>query len=149
MTLGTVLFMQGCTSASAESLIPAPRFAIVFDSGRALDLRRNSRATGGHPSVPTDTMYVNQSESVEGLGAFADVNWPATAKLLFSGGTRWDQTNFTAIDHFFGDGQDNSGSRNMIATTGHLGGSYVFSNTFTTYVTWSTAFETPMDRAAS
>ena len=25
MTLGTVLFMQGCTSASAESLTPAPQ----------------------------------------------------------------------------------------------------------------------------
>lgn len=121
----------------------APRLAAGFDIERALDLRRNSRATGGHPSVPTDTIYVNQSESVEGLGAFADINWPATSKLLFSGGTRWDQTNFTVIDHFFGDHQDNSGSRNMIATTGHLGGSYVFTDAFTTYVTWSTAFETP------
>jgi iron complex outermembrane receptor protein len=121
----------------------APRLATGFDIERALDLRRNSRATGGHPSVPTDTMFVNQSESVEGLGAFAEVNWPATGKLLFSGGTRWDQTNFAVIDHFLGDGQNNSGSRNMIATTGHLGGSYVFSRAFTTYVTWSTAFETP------
>jgi serine/threonine protein kinase/outer membrane receptor protein involved in Fe transport len=121
----------------------APRLATGFDIERALDLRRNSRATGGHPSVPTDTIYVNQSESVEGLGAFADVDWPATTKLLFSGGARWDQTNFNVIDHFFGDHQDNSGVRNMIATTGHFGGSYVFAPEFTTYLTWSTAFETP------
>jgi serine/threonine protein kinase/outer membrane receptor protein involved in Fe transport len=121
----------------------APRLSAGFDIERALDLRRNSRATGGHPSVATDTAYVNQSESVEGLGAFAQVEWPVTSKLLFSGGGRWDQTNFNVIDHFFGDHQDNSGSRAMIATTGHLGGSYVFAPAFTTYVTWSTAFETP------
>jgi iron complex outermembrane recepter protein len=121
----------------------APRLSTGFDIERALDLRRNSRATGGHPSVPTDTIYVNQSESVEGVGAFAQVDWPVTSKLLFSGGGRWDETDFNVIDHFFGDHQDNSGARSMIATTGHLGGSYVFAPEFTTYVTWSTAFETP------
>jgi serine/threonine protein kinase/outer membrane cobalamin receptor len=121
----------------------APRLATGFDIERALDLRRNSRATGGHPSVLTDTIYVNQTESVEGMGAFADVEWPLTAKLLFSGGGRWDQTTFTVIDHFFGDHQDNSGSRAMIASTGHFGASYVVSEAFTPYASWSTAFETP------
>ncbi len=121
----------------------APRLATGFDIERALDLRRNSRATGGHPSALTDTLYVDQTESVEGLGAFADIEWPVTAKLLFSAGGRWDQTDFVVIDHFFGDHQNNSGNRTMIATTGHFGGSYVFSDAFTPYLTWSTAFETP------
>ena len=38
---------------------------------------------------------------------------------------------------------DNSGSRAMTATTGHLGASYVVTDAFTPYASWSTAFETP------
>ncbi len=121
----------------------APRLATGIDIERSLDIRRNSRATGGHPSVPTDTIFVNQSESVGSVGPFADIEWAPTSKLSLSAGARWDQTTFAVADHFFGDHQDNSGTRAMTATTGHIGASYVISDAFTPYVTWSTAFETP------
>src|ERR1035437_3209569 len=101
------------------------------------------RATGGHPSVPTDTIFVNQSESVSSVGPFADLEWSPLAKLSLSAGARWDQTTFAVQDHFFGDHLDNSGSRAMTATTGHLGASYVVSDALTPYASWSTAFETP------
>ena len=122
----------------------APRLTTGIDIERSHDIRRNSRATGGHPSVPTDTIFVNQSESGRGQsGPFADIEWAPLSKLSLTGGARWDQTNFTVIDHFFGDGQNNSGSRTMTAATGHLGASYVVSEAFTPYASWSTAFETP------
>jgi outer membrane receptor protein involved in Fe transport/tRNA A-37 threonylcarbamoyl transferase component Bud32 len=121
----------------------APRLATGIDIERSLDLRRNSRATGGHPSGPTDTIFVNQSESVSTVGPFADVEWSPAARLSLSAGARWDRTTFTVIDHFFGDHVDNSGSRAMTATTGHLGASYVVVDAFTPYASWSTAFETP------
>lgn len=121
----------------------APRLAAGIDIERSLDIRRNSRGTGGHPSVPTDTIYVNQSESVEGIGPFADLEWSPLAKLSLTAGARWDQTTFNVADHFFGDGQNNSGTRAMTATTGHAGASYVVSGAFTPYASWSTAFETP------
>jgi outer membrane receptor protein involved in Fe transport/serine/threonine protein kinase len=121
----------------------APRLAVGIDIERSLDLRRNSRATGGHPSVPTDTIFLNQTESVGAIGPFADIEWSPVAKLSLSAGARWDRTTFAVIDHFFGDHLDNSGSRTMTATTGHLGASYVVAEAFTPYASWSTAFETP------
>jgi outer membrane receptor protein involved in Fe transport/serine/threonine protein kinase len=121
----------------------APRLATGIDVERSLDIRRNSRATGGHPSVATDTIYVNQSESVASVGPFADIEWSPVKKLSLSAGARWDQTTFAVADHFFGDHIDNSGTRTMTASTGHIGASYVVSDEFTPYVSWSTGFETP------
>ena len=121
----------------------APRLATGIDIERSLDIRRNSRATGGHPNAATDTLYLNQSESVGSVGPFADIEWSPVAKLSLSAGARWDRTTFTVQDHFFGDHLDNSGSRAMTATTGHVGASYVVSDAFTPYASWSTAFETP------
>jgi serine/threonine protein kinase/outer membrane receptor protein involved in Fe transport len=121
----------------------APRLATGIDIARSLDIRRNSRATGGHPSAATDTLYLNQTESVGSVGPFADIEWSPLAQLSLSAGARWDQTTFTVVDHFFGDHQDNGGSRAMTATTGHVGASYVVNDAFTPYVSWSTAFETP------
>ena len=123
----------------------APRLAAGLDVERSYDIRRNSRATGGHPqsTVPGDTIFVNQGESVESVGPFADLEWSPLPKLSLSAGARWDQIAFAVSDHFFGDGQDNSGARTMTATTGHLGLSYVVADAFTPYANWSTAFETP------
>jgi iron complex outermembrane receptor protein len=121
----------------------APRLATGIDIERSLDIRRNSRATGGHPSVATDTIYVNQSESVASVGPFADIEWSPVEQLSLSAGARWDRTTFAVADHFFGDHVDNSGTRTMTATTGHIGASYVVDDAFTPYVSWSTAFETP------
>jgi len=121
----------------------APRLAAGFDLERSFDLRRNSRATGGHPSVPTDTLFLNQGESVISLGPFAAIQWSPVAPLTLSAGARWDDLQFDVLDHFLADKVDNSGSRNMTAVSGHFGASYVVSETFTPYANYSTAFESP------
>ncbi|MFI5246670.1 MAG: TonB-dependent receptor, partial [Gemmatimonadales bacterium] len=122
----------------------APRLATGLDIERSLDIRRNSRATGGHPSVRTDTIFVNQSESVTSVGPFADIEWSPVERLSLSAGARWDQTTFTVDDHVTSANHVNaSGSRATTAATGHLGASYVVAGAFTPYASWSTAFETP------
>jgi iron complex outermembrane receptor protein len=121
----------------------APRVSAGLDVQRSLDLRRNRRATGGHPSVPTDTLLVNQSESVASLGPFAAVQWSPVGPVTVDAGARWDRLTFAVRDHFLGDGADNSGSRDMTATSGHLGASWRQSAAFTPYANYSTAFETP------
>ena len=123
--------------------VRAPRLTAGLDVQRSLDLRRNSRATGGHPSVPADTQLVNQSESVSSLGPFVSVEWSPIQPLTLDAGTRWDRLTFVVQDHFFGDGADNSGSRDMSASSGHVGASWIASAAFTPYASYSTAFETP------
>ncbi len=120
-----------------------PRVSAGLDVQRSLDVRRNRRATGGHPSVPTDTLLVNQDESVVSLGPFVSLQWSPVAALALDAGARWDRLTFAVHDHFFGDGADNSGSRDMTASSGHFGASWVVSEAFTPYANYSTAFETP------
>jgi outer membrane receptor protein involved in Fe transport len=121
----------------------APRLLAGIDVERVYDIHRQSRATGGHPSVPTDTLFLDQDESVIAVGPFAGVEWSPLPKLSFSTGARWDQTTFGVQQIFFGNGQLNSGTRVMTAATGHVGLSYVASDAFVPYANWSTAFETP------
>ncbi len=121
----------------------APRLDAGFDLERSFDIRRNSRATGGHPSVPTDTLLLNQGESVISLGPVAAIQWSPVAPLTLSAGARWDDLKFDVLDHFLADKVDNSGSRDMTAVSGHFGASWVVSETFTPYANYSTAFESP------
>ena len=121
----------------------APRAAAGIDIQRSLDVRRNWRATGGHPSAPKDTLLTNQDESVSSLGPFFSLHWAPLAALNLDAGARWDHLTFAVADHFLGDGADNSGSRDMTATSGHLGASWRVHGAFTPYASWSTAFETP------
>jgi iron complex outermembrane receptor protein len=129
-----------CACADSARL---PRVAAGLDVERSFDLRRNSRATGGHPSVPTDTLFLKQGESVISLGPFAAVRWSPVAPLTLSAGARWDDLKFDVYDHFLADKVDNSGSRDMTAVSGHFGASYVVSEAFTPYANYSTAFESP------
>jgi len=121
----------------------APRLAIGFDLERSFDIRRNSRATGGHPSVATDTLFLKQDESVIALGPFATLTWSPVAPLTLNVGARWDDLRFDVKDHFLADGADNSGTRDMTAVSGHVGASYVITGALTPYLNYSTAFESP------
>ena len=120
-----------------------PRLSGGLDVQRSLDVRRNLRATGGHPVTPTDTLFLDQGESVVSLGPFASVQWSPVAALTLSAGARWDDLTFRVSDHFLRDGLDNSGVRDMTALSGHVGASYVVAEAFTPYLNYSTAFETP------
>ena len=121
----------------------AVRLSAGFDAQRSDDRRRNWRATGGHPSVATDTLFLDQREMVTSFGPFALATWAPVRDVTLSAGVRWDQLSFEVKDHFLADGADNSASRTMSATSGHFGASWSAHPAITPYVNVSTAFETP------
>lgn len=121
----------------------APRLAAGLDAQQSTDIRRNSRATGGHPRVATDTVLLFQDEIVTAIGPFAQLTWEPVRRVHLDAGARWDQLRFEARDHFLGDKVDNSGARSMTAATGHLGVSWSLAAVFSPYANWSSAFETP------
>ena len=126
--------------------MPTPRTPVLtggFDMQRSFDRRRNWRATKGRRFAPTDTLLLDQDESVTSLGPFAVVRWSPLPPLTLSSGVRWDKISFRVMDHFRSGGVDNSGARDLTAVSGHVGATYVLSDAFTPYLTYSTAFETP------
>ena len=120
-----------------------PRVSAGLDVQRSFDVRRNWRATKGVRSTPTDTLQLNQGESVISAGPFLTLAWQPTKVLSLSSGARWDQLTFDVFDHFLADNVNNSGSRRMTAASGHVGASVTASRAFTAYANYSTAFETP------
>ena len=99
--------------------------------------------TGGRRTAPTDTLFLDQAESVIAVGPFVAVQWSPTDALSVNVGGRRDQLRFEVGDRFLRDGVNNSASREMSATTGHAGASYVASRALTAYANVATAFETP------
>ena len=121
----------------------APRLAGGLDIQRSFDVRRNWRDTGGQRRTPTDTLQLNQDESVISTGPFAVLAWSPVSPLSLSAGARWDKLTFDVKDHFRPNLIDKSGSRDMTAASGHVGASFVVSGALTPYLNFSTAFETP------
>ncbi len=121
----------------------APRLSIGADFQQSADLRKNQRNTAGRIQAATDTLFINQNEIVSAIGAFSQVQWSPAPPLTVSAGLRFDDLTFQVRDHFFGDNADNSGTRSMSASTGHLGATWVISDAITPYITWSSAFESP------
>jgi len=119
------------------------RLNVGVDVQRSFDIRRNSRATGGVRTAPTDTLVLHQGESVIALGAFASSQWSPVSPLTVSLGTRIDRLTFDVSDNFLADGVDNSANRVMRATSFHSGASWVAGPRATWYANVSTAFETP------
>lgn len=120
-----------------------PRINAGLDVQRSFDIRRNWRVTAGKRRSATDTLFLDQTESVIALGPFASAQWSPTDELTFSAGGRADRLEFGVGDRFLKDKVDNSAKRTMRATTGHLGASYAPSRLWTAYANVATAFETP------
>ena len=118
----------------------APRLTVGADLQRMRDDRINAVAAGGQP---TDTLLLDQLETVTEVGPFAHLSWQPTNRVLFSGGVRFDRVVFDVEDRFLGDSVDNSGRRVMSAWSGHLGMSLTGSSAFVPYVNVATSFETP------
>lgn len=119
------------------------RLAAGVDLQRSADVRRNQRSTAGRPTAPEDTLLLDQDEVVVSVGPFAQLQWDPHSQVTVSAGGRWDRLRFRVDDHFFGDGDDDSGVREMTAVSGHLGLVWRLSEAFTPYGNISTAFETP------
>jgi iron complex outermembrane receptor protein len=132
----------------------APTLAIGGDVQRMRDHRRNQRVTGGRPALPTDTLVVDQVETVTSVGGFARLGWMPVARLRLEGGGRYDRLGFAVDDHFRREHpaacteltcqeQDDSGERTLGAWSGHLGASVAVAPWLVPYANLSTAFETP------
>ena len=114
-----------------------------LDYERSFDIRRNRRSSGGRPVAAVDTLLAFQDEIVTAVGAFAQLQWTPLTPLNVSAGVRYDHLNFTVNDHYLADGADNSASRTMTSPSWHIGATYIVTDAFTPYATFSTAFETP------
>ncbi|MEP7325556.1 MAG: TonB-dependent receptor, partial [Gemmatimonadota bacterium] len=110
------------------------------DIQRMRDDRTNAVANAGHP---TDTLTLDQRETVTELGPFAHLAWRVAPAVAISLGARYDRVSFDVADHFLADSVDNSGGRTMAAWSGHAGVSLVRSTAFIPYLNVSTSFETP------
>ena len=114
------------------------RRAVAVDARRPPDFRD----TGGRPTTPTDTLLLDQRETVWSVGPFAQLGWSPTARLLLSAGARHDRVHFAADDRYLSDGND-GGSRTLPAWSGHAGASWLVADALVPYVNVSTSFETP------
>lgn len=119
------------------------RIAAGVDVQRSRDVRRNQRSSGGRPVALVDTLLVHQEETVVSVGPFAQLQWDPHPRVTASVGGRWDRLHFRVVDRFFGDGDDDSGERDMTAATGHLGLVWRASDSWSPYANVATAFETP------
>jgi iron complex outermembrane receptor protein len=129
--------------ASGTLLEGSLRANVGADVQRSFDIRRNYRATAGKRTAPTDTLFLDQGESVVAVGPFASVQYSPSERLSLSGGVRQDWVTFRVTDNFLRDGVNNSASRTMEALSAHLGASWVFNDRLTGYANVSNAFETP------
>ena len=117
-----------------------PRFTVGFDYQKLRDERLNARSVSG---APTDSILLQQTETVTEVGPFAQLRWTPNERLVVDAGGRYDWVTFNVEDEFFGDGVDNSGELPLNALNGSLGASYFVQEGFIPYASISTAFETP------
>lgn len=125
----------------------APTIAGGLDVQQMRDRRVNQRSTAGRPVAPTDTIILNQFETVTGVAPFVQAQWTPTRRVLFSAGGRYDRLRFAVRDDFTGDGGvnggNNSGARTLSAVSGHGGVTITGWKFFAPYANLSTSFETP------
>lgn len=124
-----------------------PTVAGGLDVQQMRDVRMNRRATAGRPTAMTDTIILNQFETVGSLSPFVQVQWTPSSRVLLNAGGRYDRLRFAVRDDFTGDGGlnggNNSGSRVLSAVSGHAGMTITGWSAFAPYANLSTSFETP------
>ncbi len=125
----------------------APTVAGGFDVQQMRDVRINQRATAGRPTASTDTIILNQFETVGSLSPFVQAQWTPSSRVLVSAGGRYDRLRFAVRDDYTGDGGlnggNNSGSSVLSAVSGHAGVTITGWSAFAPYANLSTSFETP------
>jgi iron complex outermembrane receptor protein len=119
------------------------RLAGGLDAQRSFDIRKNRRSTGGTTDALTDTLLIHQDETVISVGPFVQAQFDLHPRVTTSVGGRFDRLSFRSDDHFFGDGDDDSGERTMSAASGHVGIVWRATPRVAPYANIATAFETP------
>ncbi|MEO8293950.1 MAG: TonB-dependent receptor [Gemmatimonadota bacterium] len=129
------------SSSHTLSRLPLhPRFTFGADLQRMRDDRLNTLASAGRS---TDSILINQRETVTEAGPFLHLVLRPANQILISAGVRYDRVTFDVRDRYLGDSIDNSGTRAMSSWSGHAGVSFPVSSMFTPYANISTSFETP------
>lgn len=128
------------TTRTLLRLPASPEITIGADLQRMRDVRRNAVASGGQA---TDSILVDQVETVTEAGPFLHLVLRPASHLLLSTGIRFDAVTFNVEDRHQTDGVDNSGSRTMSSWSGNLGVSLVKLPVIVPYANISTSFETP------
>jgi iron complex outermembrane receptor protein len=149
-TIGTLSTLnRWVTGARADATLRwaearrLPQVTAGVDVQRSLDIRRNWRVTAGERRSATDTLFLDQTESVIAIGPFVSAQWAVTDAVSVHAGARADELRFDVGDRFLRDKVDNSASRTMRATTGHVGAAWVASRALSVYANVASAFETP------
>ncbi|MHB1311742.1 MAG: TonB-dependent receptor [Gemmatimonadaceae bacterium] len=121
----------------------APTLSAGLDAQRSFDVRRNRRDTRGRIATGSDSLFLDQGETVTSVGPFVQGAWSPLGALRLSAGARHDALRFAVADHFLGDRVDDSGSRTLSATSVQGGVTVIKWARWTPYANLSTAFETP------
>ncbi len=129
--------VQGTAALGGSGL----RATAGLDLQRMRDERLNRLGDGA--GSPTDSVTVDQRETVTELGPFAQVTWTPDRRLLLRAGTRYDRVGFTVLDRHRTDGVDQSGSRTFEAWSGHGGASLALDPALVLHLGLGRSFETP------
>ncbi len=114
---------------------------VGVDAGIQRDDRQNF-ATDIPNRAYTDSLTLDQLETVVSTSVFAYAQVPVTDRLQFTVGGRGDRINFELDDHYLADGVDDSGERNFSAFSPGVGLSYELGSSVL-FANYNTAFETP------
>ncbi len=112
-----------------------------LDVQRMQDDRVNFLGDG--MGAPTDSVTVNEIETVTEIGPFVQVGWDPVPALHFSTGLRYDDVTFDVADRHLTDGEDQSDRRRMSAWSWHAGVSVPLQSKVTPYANISSSFQTP------
>jgi len=98
---------------------------------------------GDGMGAPTDSVTVNEIETVTEIGPFVQIGWDPLPALHLSAGLRYDDVTFAVDDRHLTDGEDQSDRRRMSAWSWHVGTSIPLQPEFTPYANVSSSFQTP------
>ena len=118
----------------------SPLLTAGLDFQRMRDDRQNFRSLSGQP---TDSILLNQVETVTEIGPFIQAHWTPTERVTVDAGARYDWVTFDVADNNLADGTDDSGSLPLHSPSGTAGMSYYITEAVTPYVNVASAFETP------
>lgn len=130
---------RATTGYRPGSSFRSPLLTAGIDFQRLHDDRQNFRSLSG---IPTDSVLLDQVETVTEVGPFIQAHWTPNERLTIDGGVRYDWVTFDVEDVKTDDG-DASGSLPQDAPSFTAGLSYFVSQGITPYVNFASAFETP------
>jgi len=112
-----------------------------------LGLHNNLVGIARSKDIPALVQYgarrLEQKESVNGIGAFAELEFVPHPRWALTLGERYDYYDFKVTDQFFTDGVDDSGTRRMEKFSPMLGLVYRAHPVISLYGNMATAFQTP------